>query len=302
MKIFSENYLLYRKKYYEENKAKTLFHDPYAAVEDLSKAAEKIKSILKILSDGKEIFQNFDKSISIPRSHSQEFLIKKPSNISTLPVISKTGCPICRKLLTFTFDYFSGFQYWIATKEAERNSFAMELGFCSYHSWFLLSLSSTAGASTGFSKLAEYTSDMLKIILSREDQEQEFKKIIKKGKNCSVCGLVSKVETEYVKSFGENLSDNREFTKYINSNGLCLRHLGLLVGNIKDKDLIKQVISHTADRFQEFSEDMKSYSMKREALRRSLINKNEESACREAVTHLSGERGLFISDPEDNGI
>jgi hypothetical protein len=54
--------------------------------------------------------------------------------------------------------------------------------------------------------------------------------------------------------------------------------------------------------FDEDAEDMKSYAMKREALRRKLQNRDEEDAYRRAIIRIVGGRNVCIPWPEDGEI
>jgi hypothetical protein len=47
-------------------------------------------------------------------------------------------------------------------------------------------------------------------------------------------------------------------------------------------------------RLEELSEDMRSYTLKRDALRRGLLNDQEEEAWRRALVQLVGERNLRV--------
>jgi len=62
------------------------------------------------------------------------------------------------------------------------------------------------------------------------------------------------------------------------------------------------LLSTAARRCSEWAEDMQNYAMKRDALRRALLNEDEEDACYRAVIHLAGARALCLSSHEDDGI
>jgi hypothetical protein len=62
------------------------------------------------------------------------------------------------------------------------------------------------------------------------------------------------------------------------------------------------LLSHAAQRFEEDAEDMRSYAMKREALRQALQNRNEEDAYRRAIIRIVGGRSVCIPWEEDGEI
>jgi GTP-binding protein EngB required for normal cell division len=300
MKIFEHDYLHFRHHFYEENKSKTLFRDTYEAVANIETTRTKIESIIENLSNG-----HFDKVLvrSIPKLFPvTDYIDATQKNNVTSLTHQKNGCPICKRIMSYTFSYFSTFQYNLASKDAIRDSFASELGFCPYHSWFLLSVSSPVGSSLGYSKLSEYISSELNHCISKVNPETEIKKLVRNQENCRVCKLIHEEEKKYIAEFADSITENDEFKKYTKSNGLCLRHLSLLISKIPERSMVEQLIRHSSQKFEEYAEDMRSYTMKRDALRRSLINKNEEKAFREAVIHLSGERGLCMPWREDSKI
>jgi len=59
------------------------------------------------------------------------------------------------------------------------------------------------------------------------------------------------------------------------------------------------LLSHAAQRFEEDAEDMRSYAMKHEALRRTLQNRNEEDAYRRAIIRIAGGRSVCMPWEED---
>jgi hypothetical protein len=91
-------------------------------------------------------------------------------------------------------------------------------------------------------------------------------------------------------------------SQYRRSQGVCLRHLGMLVNASSTAGSREFLLSHAAQRFEEDAEDMRSYAMKHEALRRALENRNEEDAYRRAVLRIVGGRSVCVPWAEDGEI
>jgi len=62
------------------------------------------------------------------------------------------------------------------------------------------------------------------------------------------------------------------------------------------------LLSHAAQRLEEDAEDMRSYALKHEALRRALQNRNEEDAYRRAIMRIVGSWRVCMPWPEDGEI
>ena len=82
---------------------------------------------------------------------------------------------------------------------------------------------------------------------------------------------------------------------YARSQGACLRHLGLLLGASSSEDTRQFLLRHAARRFEEMAEDMQSYAMKIEALRRTLPNADETDAYRRALVAHGWRKGGLLS-------
>jgi hypothetical protein len=61
-----------------------------------------------------------------------------------------------------------------------------------------------------------------------------------------------------------------------------------LLGNELDVELARKVVLAGPDRFRRGAEDVRSYALKREALRRGLVDTKEEGAYRDMLVHLTG--------------
>jgi hypothetical protein len=72
--------------------------------------------------------------------------------------------------------------------------------------------------------------------------------------------------------------------------GLCLPHLQVALASGPGAEVGKWLIADQTRRLEELAEDMHSYSLKREAFRRGLLNDQEEHAWRRALVQLVGER------------
>jgi GTP-binding protein EngB required for normal cell division len=202
------------------------------------------------------------------------------------------SCPVCNYLTRVLFDFFSRFQYDLVRDESTQQDFAVTLGFCALHTWQLASLSSPFGASVGFAKLTEHVAKILKTRSKACFNEANPLKLIRDSRECHVCRLLHEAQQCYLRVLAEFIEGQPEGrSAYANSQGVCLRHLGLWLPFLKNEQAARFVLAEGARHFEQMAEDMQSFALKNDALRRELHNEDEQDAYLRAITHLAGTRG-----------
>ena len=209
------------------------------------------------------------------------------------------GCPVCRHLTQSAADFFAHWQYQIGAAERAQDEFAAELGFCPLHTWQLLALCSPHGASVGFARLAETVARRLKESAALAAAGDAARRLVRDSRNCRVCAMLQRAEAEYIRRLAALLGDAAGRSRYYRSQGVCLRHLGMLMDTVATVEERRFLLSHAAQRFEEDAEDMQSFALKHEALRRELENRNEEDAYRRAVIRMVGGKNVWLPWPED---
>jgi GTP-binding protein EngB required for normal cell division len=202
--------------------------------------------------------------------------IPKPSPTKT----ATRYCPVCEQLYQVAFDFFAQWQYAIATDEQAQLEFADELGFCPLHTWQLNALSSPVGQSVGYAKLVERVAQRLR-------ESGDASQLVREPRNCRVCRLLCDAEKEYV---AKPATDAPR---------VCLRHLALMMAASDDPEVKKSLLGAVARDLEEIAEDMQSFAMKTDALRRHLRNKDEEDAYLRALAHLAGNRSVCFPWQEE---
>jgi len=212
------------------------------------------------------------------------------------------GCPACEHLARTAFEFFAHWQYALAIDEHAQKAFAAELGFCPLHFWQLAAVSSPCGASVGWAKLAERLSQAVTRVATSPSASQDVPALVRRSTDCRICQLLREEERKYVHWFAAAVQEPHGGEAYARSQGACLRHLGLLLGASSNEDARQFLLGHAARRFEEMAEDMQSYGMKTEALRRALQNADEMDAYRRALTHFAGARAVCCPWDEDGEL
>jgi hypothetical protein len=78
--------------------------------------------------------------------------------------------------------------------------------------------------------------------------------------------------------------------------------LALLADAGANADLARFLLTAAARRFEELAEDMQSFALKHDAIRRGLQNTDEEDAWRRTLVHLVGEAAVCVPRNPDAEI
>jgi predicted GTPase len=211
------------------------------------------------------------------------------------------GCAVCDYVVKTAHDFFAQWQYAIASDEKAQSSFAAEQGFCSLHTWQLHALSSPVGESIGLARLTEHISRLLAKVDRGPAAASNVHTILHTSGNCRVCHMLNEAEAAYLARLGAFLADARGRQIYERSQGICLRHLARLLA-ITSGEIRGFLLATASRRLEETAEDMQSFAIKRDALRRNLTNANEDDAYMRALIHLAGAKDYSTPWPEDREI
>jgi GTP-binding protein EngB required for normal cell division len=201
------------------------------------------------------------------------------------------GCPVCDRLVALSKEFFVKFQYALYSDEQEQESFAESRGFCPFHTWTLEAISSPVGFSVGCAKLVRRISGLLaQMASSSESACGSLSQLYPEPMNCRVCSLVREAEQTQIKMLRAFLEEAAGKEVYARSQGVCLRHLEMLVKANPNRETIRFLFQRASTVFQLISEDMENFALKREATRRHLVSEDEEDAYLRAVIHLAGAK------------
>lgn len=209
------------------------------------------------------------------------------------------GCPVCAHLARVNSDFLSKWQYDLFSNESVQGEFAGELGFCSRHQWQLEAISSPIGMSVGQAKLVRRVGNLLAEAAQQPAGERALEKLAPGNRPCRVCQLQEEEERNYMGQLAAFVRQAAGQEAYARSQGLCLRHLAKLVAALPD-EASHFVLACAGKRWGELAEDMESYGMKTEALRRQLRNSDEEDAYWRANVLLAGSRSLCLPWPKED--
>ena len=225
-----------------------------------------------------------------------EQLVRKAARIGErvdfVDDLNTRGCAVCNRMDGAAAHFFASWQYALSARESAQRVHAASLGFCSLHTWQLEAMASPQGVSIGFSTLMERLSaDLSRLAASAESNPSEsVQALVQDPSRCSVCRLVRDSEKKYLDDLAGFVRTGEGQKVYAYSQGVCLRHLGMLIANVPSEEVIRFLLDHAARRFQEISEDMRNYALKRDALRYHMLNQDEKDAYLRALIHTAGAK------------
>jgi hypothetical protein len=198
------------------------------------------------------------------------------------------------------FDFYSRWQYTLNADESAQDQFAAVMGFCPLHTWQFFAVCSPQGLSSSYSKLAEKCAGKLsQLAVTPVTAAKDLEAVLPGSRQCPACQNLREVEEAAIHGMTEFLKDAAALRVYRNSQGVCLRHLAHVIRVSRDPELARRLLQQASRRFGEMAEDMHSYAMKHDGVRRTLQNEDEQDAYLRAIIRLVGGRAVCAPWQED---
>jgi len=203
-------------------------------------------------------------------------------------------CPICAAQSRAIFDFFAQWQYTLGREELAQRAFIVTHGFCPAHTWQFQQIAGPEGMSEGYAPLIETLVTELRRVLeeSPEQAAAQVEALLPSTETCAACRVLQETETEQIRHLLMQLATPKGRQRYFRSEGLCLPHLRAALAVAPDSEVGPFLVQEQVRHLEEISEDMRTYTLKRDALRRGLLNRQEENAWRRALVQLVGERNV----------
>jgi GTP-binding protein EngB required for normal cell division len=260
---------------------------------------EGLAEALAVLRDGlmagdRELAPTEPGSVSAmgPQPNLTELLASK----EVVPLARKAGetgaCPICEDLRLTVFDFFVRLQSALVTSAEARRSFVEMRGLCCVHTWQFQQIASPQAVSDGYAPLIEGTAAALGQApeAAPADLATWLDGLLASRDSCPACAALRQAETEQVGRWlaGVASAPDRDVTR--RARALCLPHTRAVLATQPESATARRLLEAQARRLEEIAEDMRSYALKRAALRSGLNNTDEEHAWVRALLRMAGQR------------
>ncbi len=200
------------------------------------------------------------------------------------------GCPVCNHLNEAVLDFFSQWVHAFSNHEEVQDEYAAGLGFCPVHTWQLESIISARGISAGYPKLLDRLArELSELSGSTRSLAEDIEKLVRHD-HCSICILMRDTEKVYVSQLADFLKKKEGRESYARSQGVCLRHLSMLLVLQPEEQTARFLLLQAGQRFREAAEDMKNYALKLDSHERHLLTREEKDARLRALTHVAGAK------------
>lgn len=230
----------------------------------------------------------------------REELEGKGRNRTILEALAPVGgrrpirpCFACERIAAELYDFFRKRQYELSVNEAEQRVHAANGGFCLLHTWQYEHIASPQGICLAYAPLLAATARHLRLIaasaLSPQSMMDRILDLCPSGDRCPACRRMLEAEKAAVEQFRQ-MSRNRDDEE--EAAGLCVRHLGAVLNRETDIETAKNMVFEQAKTLERISEDMQTYSLKRDATRADLISDEEWKVHLLGLSLLVGHRRL----------
>jgi GTP-binding protein EngB required for normal cell division len=206
--------------------------------------------------------------------------------------IFKTGtCPICAAQSQAVFDFFAQWQYRLVTVEQARQEFVAMMGFCPVHTWQFAQIASPQGISEVYPALIERILSHLQAANGQHNHnlKADSQPLQPEERTCPACRVVQEAGETALHTFLNELSSETGRHSYQKTIGLCIAHFQAASKMTDQKEIAEFLLLEQLRHLEELSEDMHSYVLKREALRRGLLSDDERKAWQRALVQLYSE-------------
>ncbi len=192
-------------------------------------------------------------------------------------------CPICYLIEVRVNKFYENLLYENVNNPKFRDKFYKNGGFCNFHSHKLASYNDGLAVSLLYRDMVLENIDIL--------SSGGYKKFVNdKNKSCMVCEFVSDIERRYINIFNENQSEDEFKKKFLNSKGLCVPHLQMLIKNSKavDADIVDFHIKKYKEQYDELQIYIDSCNFTKKRVEK--VSKVNEKIWRDIVDVIVGNK------------
>jgi GTP-binding protein EngB required for normal cell division len=206
-------------------------------------------------------------------------------------------CEICAHIKDALWEFECKYQYELSTSPGAQNHFAENGGLCSFHTWQYHAVASPYGICTAYPILLDHLAAWLRgnsKIWRQHASHEELQPPLPTPERCVSCNVRATAETKAIADVVKRFSEHG--ANALNSlSAICIPHLTMLADALKNPDLVRKLFDQEAALIERLSEDMKRFTLKRDAARRVLETKEEITAAERALSLIAGHRNVIAS-------
>jgi hypothetical protein len=214
-----------------------------------------------------------------------------------------SGCVICEQIADVPYRYMAHAQWELARREERRAEHARNGGFCPMHTWQYAEIASDSGIAIAYAPLAHALAEQLRSLRQGEHSDEAVKSALATfmpgPDRCPACLALAEAERESLRrAVAELRSRPREQAAPL----LCVRHLAAVLVVARDDGAAGGLAERLAEVLERASDDLRTYSLKRESLRAYLLSDEENAAAHQVIANLAGDRELARPRLRDDAL
>ena len=172
-----------------------------------------------------------------------------------------------------------------------RNDLRKSLGYCEKHSMQLIKIVGKTYNKFGASIII---GDVIREIIKKLEEFskltlKELKKIEITNHNCPACIYQQSYENIYYSDILDNLENEDFFNKFLERDGLCFKHLLVLLKMIKNSLIRNKIIENQKSKLTKINEDLNAFVKKHDYQNKEKITVNEAMALEKAFRKIIGD-------------
>jgi small GTP-binding protein len=207
-------------------------------------------------------------------------------------------CEICAHIKDVLWEFECKYQYELSTSPDAQNHFAESGGLCSFHTWQYHAVASPYGICNAYPILLDHLGAWLRgngEMPRQNASHEELQPPLPTAERCALCNVRATAETKAIAGVVKRFSEHG--ANALNSlSAICIPHLTMLAEALKNPALARKLLDQEAALIERLSEDMKRFTLKRDAARRVLETKEEITAAERALSLIAGHRNVIASD------
>ncbi len=212
------------------------------------------------------------------------------------------SCEICAHINDALWDFECKYQYELSASRDVQRDFVESGGLCSFHTWQYHSIASSYGICAAYPPFLDHLAAHLRAH-SETPPDSAVEHTLSLRRHCILCNVRNEAESRAITALANDLS-NQPASTLTSLSAICMPHLALLTSILNNRALVRRLINHQAGLLERLSEEMRRFTLKRDATRRNLETKEELTASQRALLLLAGHRNVFGSDsrPSTSGF
>jgi len=202
------------------------------------------------------------------------------------------SCAICQRVVAALSEYMSIKQYALGANAVDQRQHALASGFCATHTWYYDTVASPQGICLAYPPLLDVMALRLQTLANSAASPRSLMdgvaELLPTSAKCPACQLIATVEKAAAKEIVGTITEAAPADDSFPP--LCLVHLYAVLSTKPPEDQARSLVRIQARALEQIAEDMRTYALKHDAIRRELVTNKERRAYRTALLRLVGQR------------